>query len=323
MRTFSPREVSARRIEKRYKCNTCNKAGLKIQTPGAISFFDQCTFTSGCRGKLTVDANAALTDQSLITWIERDRVVEHSFTNEQYVVVNHNFGVHGTVLIDLFISVYGDAGIPTLIKQPDYRITSRNERSITIDIGAIGSGIVVVSNVQPAASTQYQLSNSSIPEITLLYANSLTVLMDQHIDTRLMAGYPINFEMKQYSSATSHQIQLLFFNQAVDPRGRVESSILKNIRVVSMFGKQYSLYTAMIPSEYLVRGTTMTIKLPAGIDGHIMYARSDKTSTSDIVRDRVLPCSAVTVGNTFADGVQWVVKDANTLLVVDPPLLLV
>lgn len=136
---------------------------------------------------------------------------------------------------------------------------------------------------------------------------------------------------QQYNAttgATTITNKLRFYNHVCQSYNTVvaASGAFSALHTIVM-GKIYHLYSAVVPSEYTQRGKTMIMSTnsantpPISIVGFIPYARSDKTTPSDIVSSSIIPLDTISLGDIVADGAQWLVNNPSAILPISTPFL--
>lgn len=324
--SYKPTEVNRRVIQKRYVCSVCKKSAERELAPGKITAFNNCTFTDRCKGTLTVDPNAVLSERSALTWVQRDKVVKSEFKSKKTITVRHDFGHIGSLVVELFVEAFDETGGSVLVKQSEYTIVNQTTTTVTIELPLVRNGLVIVTDNQFALpQTDSEAAAQRTWSILSAGGNSITIICNQNWNT--VVDYPngreITFNVKKYRDATVVSTPVLFYNNLMDDRAKMVGNIFRAVRIVYIHGKQYFVYNGEISSDLLSRGTMVEIVLPGDAIGFIPLTVADKTGINDIVRTHLFPLSNATLGNIVADGVQWIISDPLTVLPIDPPVILV
>lgn len=304
-------------LTKIFKCSICAKADYKSVVPGAVTFFNRCTFTPGCVGSLSVDPNAEVTARSHITWRQTPRVHKMSFASIRTIVLTHTFGHIGSLVIEVFIEVNTTSGIQR-VKSTAFTVVAQTTDTVVIDLSTPQTGIVVVTDNQFNPPTIELPSNSwSIPG--LLTSNILTIAADIEVPT-----FTATLAYKSLTSVDIQNIQLDFINHNQADRtaiGPIGGTLWVQYKVVAM-EKPYFLYSVPLPAYLLQKGSSMLLTgqtLPTII---LPLATSDKSVATDIVQDRIIRNSTVRLGDLVVDNNQLVVANSSIVEELRKPFVI-
>lgn len=294
-------------------CLTCKKATYRRISGGAISFFDNCTLTENCSGRMVRDKNQRPSPRSDLTWRERTRVYKHSFTNKQIVEIPHRFGHLGSVIVEPFVEVNSTTGITT-IKQMTFTVLEQTATTITIDLGFTRSGTIVVTD------NQYQLPKKAAvsqytPSPTLLLNTTLTIAVDREIP---ILSVPI--QVKSLSAQAFTTTTIDFTNHITNPQAIVGQSPFNQFHYIAT-DKPYYLYSAVIPQQLLVRGNTLNLVIAA--DWFIPLTTTPGTTTSDIIMNQYWRGSNIKFGDLVAEMYQLVLSDTSSITTLPKQFVIV
>lgn len=325
------REVSQRTVYKRFRCPVCNKSSEKEIVGGELTFLsgERCLFTKGCMGIPVYDPNGDSGGFDRTTAVDvNPRVIKHKFVNQRFVripVNKYRKILTGEVVYDVFVEAFDSDRNRVLVKQYDFVVVEKTDSEIVIDIGLIRNGVVVATDMQQHTETPILQPGYSVEKTiptTILNSNgTLTVALEDNIDTRYVSKM-LPFRVKQYGQGVEQLVEIQVYNHIVDSRGRTVDNVFNSSRTVCIHGKIYVLYSGVVSPTYYRRGIAIDF---GGIDGWIVLARADKTSETDIIRDYAVKLDLVTFGTIYGDGLQWVVGDTRSSVIVPvaPPMLVV
>lgn len=295
-------------LTKILKCSICAKADYKSVVPGAVTFFNRCTFTPGCVGTLSVDPNADVTARSRITWRQTPRVHTMPFASIRRVVLTHNFGHIGSLVIEVFTEVNTPSGIRR-VKSTAFTVVSQTVDTVTIEFSTPQTGVVVVTDNQFNPPT-IELPSTAWVIPGLLTSNILTIAADIEVPT-----FTATLAYKSLTSVDTQYVQVEFINHNQSNRtviAPVGGTLWVRYKVVAI-EKPYFLYSVPIPTYILQKGSSLVLTgqtLPTVI---LPLATSDKSATTDIVQDRIIRNSTIRLGDLVVDNNQLVV--ANSAIV--------
>jgi hypothetical protein len=305
--------TTKRVTNKVYVCLACKKATYKRITGGAISFFDNCTLTENCSGRLVRDHNQQPSKRSELTWREKSRVYKHEFTNKQIVEIPHRFGHLGAVMIEPFVLINSTGGIQS-IKQMVHTVVGQTANSVTIDLGFTRSGTIVVTD------NQYHLPNrASVVEYPasplLLLDHSLTIAVDQ--ETALLS---VPVQVKTLSAQSYTTVYIDFLNHISNPFGINSTSLWNRYKFIAA-DKPYYLYSAIIPQNLLARGNTLTLQLSG--DWIIPLTAPPSVDASDIVMNQYWRGTNSQPGDLVSEANQLIISNPSGITVLPKQFVVV
>ncbi len=323
MALSNPAEVNSRTLKKRFFCPTCKKSIDRIITPGAVTFFNFCTLTEGCRGTLVVEPNAKPTSRANITWKERNTVTKSTFTSTKLIKVAHLFESASNILVDLFLDAYDSVGNLIRVRDNQYMIVETTPTHVVIQLPVIRSGIVILTDTSIYTSPVQQPVKLPYPEPkTLLSNNILTVAINGNLSTVNTSGLAIDIEVKKIQQSSANLTTLSLYRHYDDSRGRYTNNVYREVFQMYVNGERFWLYSTAVPSDFLERGTNVKFIPPTGATAYIMLATADKEGVNDIYRDKLVPFSQTGIGNITGTGVNLIVSE-DAILSIDPPLMLI
>lgn len=286
-----------------FKCSTCGKADYKEIIPGAVSFFDRCTFTPDCTGRVTLDPNADISARSDLTWRQTPTIFKSSFSRLRTLTLTHNFGHIGSLVVEIFVEVVSTTGI-THAKTTAFNVVSQTVDTVTIDLLTPQTGVAVITD------NQYKSPVIAATQVawvapTLLTANIITIAADKDVASFVAA--------LSYKSLNSYQTQTanLVFQSHHLSNHPVGGTLWAQYKVLAI-EKPYFLYSATIPLS-LQKGTTVQLtgtNLPTVV---IPMAMADKSAYTDIVQTRIIRNSVVRLGDLVVDNNQLVIANSSII----------
>jgi hypothetical protein len=294
--------------KKLFKCSICSKADWREIVPGQVTFFDRCTLTENCAGRLTIDPNAVATTRSSLTWQQTPTIYKTTFTKQRTLVVSHNFGHYGSIVVEVFIEIQTSTGI-VRIKTSQFVVQDQTENSVTVDLLTTRTGVIVVTDNQyslPTAVTQVTWTPPN-----LLTTNILTVASDQDATSFIM-----ELKYKPINSVNSVTTPLTF-QRHLKSAIPVGGTLWGQYRIIAM-EKPYYLYSTIVPTPVLQKGTAVqlvgtiyqTTTTPAII---WPMATSDKTAASDIVANKIIRNSSIRLGDLIIDNTMLIVANLSII----------
>lgn len=306
-------------LKKIFKCSICAKADYKSVVPGAVTFFNRCTLTPGCVGVLSVDPNADVTARSHITWRQTPKVHKTSFTSVRTIVITHNFGHVGSLVVEIFIEVNTTNGI-SRVKTTAFNVVSQTADSVVIDLLTPQTGVAVVTD------NQFNPPSLVVPAVTwaipnLLTSNILTIAADIEAPS-----FTATLSYKSLTSLDTLYTQLNFINHFQSLTGNVSGASIGGTvwtpyKVIAL-EKPYFLYSAVIPTYLLQKGNSLLLTgstLPTIV---LPMATSDKSVATDIVQDRIIRNSTVRLGDLVVDNNQLVVANSSIVEELRKPFVI-
>ena len=291
-------------VNKIFKCSVCGKADYKPIVPGAVTFFNRCTFTPSCAGMLSLDPNAEISARSLLTWRQTPTVYKSSFTKIRNLVLTHNFGHIGSIVVEIFVEVISSAGV-THSKTSNFVVVSQTVDTVVIDLLTPQTGVAVITDNQFNSPPIYSATATwSAPN--LLTSNIMTIAAD--IET---SKFYANLSYRTLTSADTLVTQLAFINHYqqsswVPPINPVGGTLWAHYKVLAI-EKPYFLYSAVIPAHVLQKGASLQLS-GAGLPTIVWpMAVSQKLAAIDIVADKIVRNSTIRLGDLVVDNSQLIV----------------
>lgn len=290
-------------VNKIFKCSVCAKADYKQIIPGSVTFFNRCTFTPDCAGLLAMDPNAIVTPRSHLTWSQTPVVFKASFSKTRILTVAHNFGHVGSIVIEVFVESVSASGTVIHAKTTNFKLISQTANTISVDLLTQHTGVIVVT------STQYNSPIGSSTNVTwspptLLTANIMTIAADIEV-----SSFTATLTFKTLMSNASATVPLVFQSHYLST-APIGGTIWSRYRVLAI-EKPYFLYSTIIPTNILQKGTTLrlsgspTIVWPMAVSG--------KTAPTDVVRDKLIRNSTIRLGDLVVDNTQLVIANSSII----------
>jgi hypothetical protein len=306
-------------IKKIFKCSICAKADYRSVVPGAITFFNRCTLTPGCVGVLSVDPNADVTARSHITWRQTPKVYKTSFTSVRTIVLTHNFGHIGSLIVEIFVEANTSGGI-SRVKTTAFTVVSQTADTVIIDLLTPQTGVAVVTDNQFNPPTLV-VPSTSWTAPSLLTSNILTIAADIEA-----SSFTATLSYKSLTSLDTLYTQLDFINHFqstgwTTSNVPIGGTLWTHYKVIAL-EKPYFLYSAVIPTYLLQKGNSLLLTgstLPTVV---LPLATSDKSAAADVVQDRIIRNSTIRLGDLVVDNNQLVVANSTIVEELRKPFVI-
>lgn len=305
-------------VTKVVKCSVCAKADRREIVPGAISFFDRCTLTANCAGRLTLDPNADVTARNQFTWTQSPIIYKVAFSKQNKVTVQHNFGHLGSIVVEVFTDTQTTNGI---VRRKTSQFTAANQTKNTVDVDlyASSSGVIVVTDNQYSSSIAATASPIWTPP-GLLTSNILTIASDQDTDSFDMA---VNFKLMNSVNTQSTTVTFQSHLNSATPIGQ---TIWAQYRILAI-EKPYYLYSTQLAGSVLTKGTAVQLSgvlANTGISPTIVLpmAVAAKAVATDIVQDRIIRNSTVRLGDLIVDNNQVIIANSSIIEELRKPFII-
>jgi hypothetical protein len=291
-------------VNKIFKCSVCAKADYKAVVPGAVTFFNRCTFTPDCAGTLSIDPNADISARSSLTWRQTPIVYKSSFTKIRNLTLTHNFGHIGALIIEVFVEVNTLTGIAHS-KTTDFKVVSQTTDTVVLDLMTPQTGVVVVTDNQFNPPALYETTSTWVAP-NLLTSDIITIAADREVPL-----FSAELSYKTLNSKDTSTDTLTFYNHYQPAGGHVVGGTLWAHYKVIAIEKPYFLYSAQLPFQ-LQKGTSLQLtgNLPTIV---WPMAMSQKLAATDIVTDKIIRNSTVRLGDLVVDNSQLVVANSSII----------
>jgi hypothetical protein len=293
-------------VNKIFKCSVCAKADYKAVVPGAVTFFNRCTFTPSCAGILSIDPNADITARSSLTWRQTPVVFKSSFSKIRNITLTHNFGHVGALIVEVFVEVSTSSGI-SHAKTTNFKIISQTTDTVVLDLMTPQTGVVVITDNQFNPPALYEITTAwTAPN--LLTSNIITIAADMEAST-----FDATLTYKTLNSVDTSTEILTFTNhyQTVAGATTVGGTLWAHYKVIAI-EKPYFLYSVELPLQ-LQKGTSLQIT-GTGLPTIVWpMAMSQKLAATDIVADKIIRNSTVRLGDLVVDNSQLIVANSSII----------
>jgi len=294
-------------INKIFKCSICAKADHKAVVPGAVTFFNRCTFTPNCAGILTIDQNAEVSTRSALTWRQTPVVFKTSFSKLRNLTAIHNFGHVGALVVEIFVEVVTATSIAH-VKTTNFVIVSQTNDTVVIDLLTPQTGVAVITDNQFNPPVLYA-NTAAWSAPNLLTSNIMTIAADINAPTFVATLLYKTLHSKDMSTET-----LTFVNhyQPMSAATPVGGTLWARYKVLAI-EKPYFLYSVTLPSYTLQKGNALQLSganLPTIV---LPLAVSQKLAAIDIVADKIIRNSTVRLGDIVVDNTQLIIANSSII----------
>ena len=284
-----------RNLQKLFKCTVCGQAEFKQFTPGALTFFDRCTLTASCAGRLIIDGVATVTPRNELSWQQTAVIHKQDFSRQRVLVLQHNFGHLGSVIIEVFIEVNTSSTETARIKFNEFVVLNQTATTVTIDLLTAHNGTVIVTDNQYQITTAQPTAQPEWVPPTLLTAGVLTIAADI-----AAPAFPLDILYKSFDQPASQVVSVTMHNHTTRS---VMGTVWDGFRVIAM-EKPYYLYSVVLPTQLLQKGTSIQLAAPSTfVLPTIIWplAVAEKTALCDVVQNRIVRNSTIRMGDLVVD----------------------
>lgn len=284
-----------RNLQKLFKCTVCGLADYKQFVPGSLTFFDRCTFTTGCAGRLYIDGVATITPRNELSWQQTSVLYKKEFHRQRVIVIQHDFNHIGSIIVEVFVDANATATETTRIKLNQFTVIEQTATTVTIDLLTAYTGTVVVTDNQYQITTSQTVAQEAWSPPTLLTNGILSLAADI-----AAPSFPLSI---LYKSLDKPALQTESVTMSNHTTRAVTGTLWDGFRVIAL-EKPYYLYSVQLPSHILQKGTSIqliaasTFVLPTII---FPMAVAEKTALCDVIRNRVIRNSVIRMGDLVID----------------------